>query len=74
MENELTNNTKLTTASNKFNACRLFLQVNYLSEITTIDGKSLDDIIIRINITKRSKSNLLWSNQTQSKSEHWKNG
>jgi len=72
MENELTNNNKLTTAAKKFNACRLFLQVNYLSEITTIDGNFLDDTIIGTYITKRSESNLLWPNQTQPKSEHWK--
>ena len=72
MENELTNNNKLTTTVKKFNACRLFLQVNYLSEITTIDGKSLDDTIIGTNITKRSESTLLWPNQMQPKSEHWK--
>ena len=70
MENELTNNNKLTTAAKKFNAYRLFLQVNYLSEITTIDGKSLDDTIIGTNITKMTESNLLWPNQMQSKSEH----
>ena len=40
MENELTNNNKLTTAAKKFNTCRLFLKVNYLSEITTIDGNN----------------------------------
>ena len=72
MENELTNNNKITTAANKFNACRLFLQVNYLFEITTIDGKSLDDTIIGTNIIKRSESNLLWPNQMQPKSEHWR--
>ena len=71
MKNELTNNNKFTIAANKFNLCQLFLQVNYLSEITTIVGKSLDDVIIGTNITKRSESNLLWSNQMQPKSEHW---
>ena len=40
MENELTNNNKLTSAAKKYNAYQLFLQVNYLSEITTIDGKA----------------------------------
>ena len=67
MENEIINNDKLTTATKKFNACRLFLQINYLSEITTIDGKLLDDNIIGINITKNSESTLIWPNQTQPK-------
>ena len=71
MENELTNNDELTTELKQCNACRLFLQVNYLSELTTIDGKSLDTIIISATITNRSKSNLIWPNQHQPKLKYW---
>ena len=74
MENELTNTDQLTIAAKKFNACRIFLQVNYLSKITNIDGNTLDDTIIGTYITKRAEFNLLWPNQTQPKSEHWKSG
>ena len=63
MENELTNNDQLATVLKQFNACRIFLKVNYLSELTTIDGKTLDATIIGANITDRSESNLIWPNQ-----------
>ena len=59
MENKLINNNQLTTAAKKNNAWRLFLKVNYLSEITPMDRKSLDNTIIGIYITKRTESNLL---------------
>ena len=72
IEIELKNNDKLTTAAKPFNTCRIFLQVNYLSEITTIDGKTLDDTIIGANITKRSNFKLICPNQIQPKLEHWK--
>ena len=59
MENELNKNDKLTKELKQFNACRLFLQVNYLSEITTIDGRSLDPSIISTTTINRAASNLL---------------
>ena len=71
MENELTNNDQLTIELKQFNACRLFLQVNYLSELTTIDSKTLYATIIGANITNRSESNLIWPNQLQPKLKYW---
>ena len=71
MENKLTNNDQLTTELKQFNACILFLQVNYLSELTTIDGKTLNTNIISANTTNRSESNLIWPNQLQPKLKYW---
>ena len=59
IENEITSKQQLTTELKKFNACRIFLQVNYLSEITTIDGKMLDVNIIYAKTTERSSLNLI---------------
>ena len=53
MENELNDNDEFTTELKEFNACRIFLQVNYLSEITIIDGKSLNTSIINTTTTNR---------------------
>ena len=63
MENELNDNDKLTTELKEYNACRIFLQVNYISEITTIDGKSFGTSIINTTTTNRYMSNLTWPNQ-----------
>ena len=41
MKNELTNNDQLTTPLKQFYACRIFLKVNYSSELTTIDEKNV---------------------------------
>ena len=71
MKNELNDNDELTTELKQFNACRISLQVNYLSEISTIDSKSLDTSIINITTTNRSMSNLTWPNQQQPKSKYW---
>ena len=71
MENELNKNDELTKELKQFNACRMFLQVNYLSEITTIDGRSLDPSIISTTTTNRATYNLLWPNQQQPKSKYW---
>ena len=71
MENELNKNDKLTKELKQFNTCRMFLQVNYLSEITTIDGRPLDPSIISTTTTNRTASNLLWPNQQQPKSKYW---
>ena len=65
MKNELTNNDQFITVLKQFNAYILSLQVNYVYELTTIDGKTLDDTIIGANITNRSEFNLLWPNQIQ---------
>ena len=59
MENELTNNDQLTTVLKQFNSYRPFLKVNYLSGLTTIDGKMLDAIIIGANITNMYEANLI---------------
>ena len=71
MENELNDDDELTTELKQFNTCRIFLQVNYLSEITTIEGKSLDIFIINTTTTNRSASNLTWPNQQQPKLKYW---
>ena len=55
----------------KFNVCRIFRLVNYLSEITTIDGKMLDPNIIDAKTTQRFLSNLIWHNQPQPTSKFW---
>ena len=71
MENELSTKQQTAKAFKKFNACRIFLQLNYLSEITTINDKILDQYIIDATTTQRSSSNLFWPNQNQPTSKFW---
>ena len=64
MEDELFSKNQTTKALKQFNACRIFLQATFLSEMLTIDETILDEFIINNKTRKKSKSksNLLWSN------------
>ena len=53
MEDELFSKNQTTKALKQFNACRIFLQATFLSEMLTIDETILDEFIINNKTRKK---------------------
>ena len=60
MEDECSSKKQTTKALKQFNACRIFFQIAFLSEMITTDGTMLDESIINNTTKNRSKSYLAW--------------
>ena len=56
----------------QLNACRLYLQVIFLSDITTIDGKFLLPGVTEGTNDNIPKSKLEWPNQNSPDKKTWK--
>ena len=64
-----------TTASNidieRLNACRIYLRVTFLSEISNTKGTTVIAVSLTEDKTKIANSNLDWPNQNKPNASMW---
>ena len=67
MNNKYTSSTK----RKKYNACRMYLRITFLSELCNPEGTSLNIILLNNTSNNRVKSRFWWPNQTKPGTKYW---
>ena len=72
MENKLLSNIKSVLTTKKFNLYRLYIEINFLSELYNANGMEMKPNLQDYDALATSQSQLRWPNQPKPTNKYWK--